>query len=1131
MRTRIVATVLLFVLCSIPTRADKVPVKLASLPALSPDGETLVFEYSRDLWRVSSEGGRAKRLTSHPAFDTRPVFSPDGEKIAFASKREDSWQTFIMPANGGAPRQVTFHTEGSSPLAWFPDGEHLLVRGDRDYRGHRQTRFFKVSTQQRSREKLLFNAYGGDASLSHDGKKILFTRRGARLYRKGYEGSASSRIWMYDLISQTFTNICKDPSGCRSPLWDGNNSAFYFVTERDGCFNVWHHDLESGEEVQITDFEDNSVIIPNISRDGSTMVFRQLFDFYRLDPEKPQSLEKLEIWIDVDDSPRNVRRRWYNSVWNNDSEGTVDFTDDGLEICFTTGGDLWVMDTVLREPKLVCGGTATHEREAVFSPDQQAIYFLRDNGIGVNIWKATRKDENKYWWENDGFDLTRLTDDRKHRFNLGLSPSGERLSVVEKNFELWTYDLDMGNGRKLIESPFKIYYDWAPDGNWLVCSMRNIWGNSDVYIVSETKSRGPYNLSRHPNWDSNARWSPNGRIIAFTGKRFDEERDIFYVYLREKDALKTERDRRLAKARKSMGKKRGAQPPSPPPEKREQKSEPDEQTEQSLDNASNKQNGNSNEKTQRPRQPRQLEEHKGEAETPDSDKVEIDFEGLADRVHRLPIPNAKPSRLFWSYDSNALAFQCTINGKHGTYKLVFPDNFNPMLMTRETGTQARWIEDGSRILWLNDNVPAALDKKYPFKVFQKTNISEYKRLAFRIIWRTMRDQFYDPALNNKDWEEIRLKYEDMAANSGSWDNFDRVVAMLLGELNASHLNFDRDNKAGEEWYDEYSSGEWKIRTGHLGLRFERDHAGTGLKVARIIPEGPCDSADNAIQPGDIVTHIDGVKVDPQYDLTKLLNGRDDRTVDLQIRKPNGKSAEFAIELQGYGQIRNLVSEAWVDDMRKKVEDLSNGKLGYLHVESMNKTSLRRFEKEVYACGVGRDGLIIDVRNNPGGFTADQLLSILCHPDHAFTVPRNGDVSYQQSYLNTSIWTEPIVVLCNQFTGSNAEIFCHAIQTLGRGKIVGVPTRGAVISTPKERILDVGMVSVPRRGWFLPNGIDMEHQACIPDIIVPVAPGAIPAGKDPQLEKAIQVLEEEIKADESSPEPSYASEVRKTKKAK
>jgi tricorn protease len=353
--------------------------------------------------------------------------------------------------------------------------------------------------------------------------------------------------------------------------------------------------------------------------------------------------------------------------------------------------------------------------------------------------------------------------------------------------------------------------------------------------------------------------------------------------------------------------------------------------------------------------------------------------------------------------------------------------------------------------------------------------------------------------------------------------------MLMGELNASHIAFEQTSASHREWNPEYKSRQgWHARTAALGLRFDETFTGQGLKIRQTVHNSPVDRVDDPLVPGEILLEIDGLPVDSKTDLTQILTDHYPRLIKLKVQSIDGDTRTVDVEEEGISNERELMRDEWMEFNRKTVERLSDGRLGYLDIKSMNFSSLRQFEKEIYARGFGKDGLVIDVRNNGGGFTSDYLLAILCHPRHAVTIPRNGEECYQQGYLPSAAWFKPITVLCNQYSASNAEIFSHAIKNLKRGKIVGIPTQGAVISTSSESILDIGSIRMPHRGWFTINdGQDMEYKPCIPDYIVPVQPGDIAAGNDPQLEKAVDVLMAELEANKNAktPRPIYASEER------
>ena len=392
----------------------------------------------------------------------------------------------------------------------------------------------------------------------------------------------------------------------------------------------------------------------------------------------------------------------------------------------------------------------------------------------------------------------------------------------------------------------------------------------------------------------------------------------------------------------------------------------------------------------------------------------------------------------------------------------------------------------------------------------------------------MRDNYYDENLGNRDWEAVRAKYSEMAAEAPDASTFGTIISLMLGELNGSHLGFYPSRGGGARGGDGGPS-DWRVSTAHLGLRFEPDFEGPGLKVRDVIFEGPTDLDRSRVRPGEIVLEIDGTPVEPETDLTTVLNGPIDREITLKVRGlgDDPETREVKLRPIPFPYAQSLLYEQWVRGNRVKVEELSDGKLGYLHIRGMNFESFYRFEQELYSVGYGKDGLIIDVRGNGGGSTADHLLTALFQPRHAITVGRGGAPGYPGDRMVYTAWTRPIVVLCNQNSFSNAEIFSHAIKTLGRGPLVGVPTAGGVISTGAARVMDLGTIRLPGRGWYvLGTGQDMELNGAVPDHILWPEPGELPSGVDRQLAKAVEVLETEVKTEAAAhpaPELQKASE--------
>jgi tricorn protease len=1079
-------------------------IRLANHPALSPDGKTLVFDWDGDIRSVATAGGTARRLTNHPARDREPRFSPDGKQIAFISERSGSPQVHVMPAAGGTPQQLTYHTSGCSLQDWRPDGRHLLINAVRDHFWRHAQRFFTISTETRQAERLLFDDYGQNGSLSPDGKRLLFTREGPAWWRKGYRGSQASQIWLYDLENKQFRQMLAEDTGCRWPLWKPDGKGFYYVSARSGSFNLWERDLDRDNGKQLTHFDNDSVAFPCLSRDGSTLVFRHLFDLYCYHPGKDESPRKIDIRHDGDTNKDRIERR----VLREASE--VAFTADGLEIAFIAGGDLWLMDTELREPRQVTA-TAEEEKHPVFSPDGRTLLFVADREARSDIYRAApskRTDKNRHWWQHGPLTIERLTDDGEVKSKLKFSPDGSHIAYLRARGDLWIADANGQNARKLVPSWNELEYNWSPDGKWLVYAQSDSDFNRDIWILPTDGSRKSFNLSRHPYNDGNPIWSPDGRLIAFTGRRGLTEVDIHYVWLRAEDDEKGRRERSLEKALEKINKVRHkpttGETPAPP------------------------------EQTRKP-------------------EVVIDFDNIHRRIHRISIPQTMESGLFWSPDSRKLAFTASIDGRRGTYAVDVPDDLKPKLLTMQTGKQARWLKQSNQIVWLANGVPASFTPAagkpatpepvettprrgatssasgdstggYRFQALQRVDLNQRNRAAFDLCWRTMRDNWYDERLGNRDWPAIRRKYSDMAAAAPDSEAFTTVVQLMLGELNGSHLGFYAPGTKGYLRYvpppsDAPPAAKWSETTAHLGVRFQPDFEGPGLKIRDILPGGPASKKKGRLHEDEVILKIDDVPIDPRMNLTQVLNGPLPRDVRLRVRGSNGEERDVTLRPITYEQAQPLLYQAWLDANRRTVDRVSGDALGYLHISVMDAVSFSKFEAQLYAVGAGKNGLVIDVRENGGGNTADHLLTALTQPVHAITVPRGGEPGYPHDRKIYATWNKPIVVLCNQNSFSNAEIFSHAIKTLKRGPLVGVPTAGGVISTGAELIMDVGAIRVPFRGWFLRDtGEDMELNGAVPDHVLWPKPGQMPRGEDVQLSRAIQVLQAEVKAWKQRPRP-------------
>ncbi|MCA9061560.1 MAG: PD40 domain-containing protein [Planctomycetaceae bacterium] len=1084
-------------------------VQLATSPTVSPDGSEVVYVSRGDLWAVSAEGGSARRLTAHPSEDSDPHFSPDGQSIAFSSSRSGSRQVYVMPANGGEPKQLTWHTEGSTVEDWYPDGQSVLISGARDHFWRSAGRLFQISVSERQAERLLFDDYASEGSVSPDGTRVLFVREGERWWRKGYEGARAAQIWLHDSGENSFRKLVHLDSDSRTPVWLPDGTGFLYCTSQgagNGARNLWMYVLDTKESVQLTHFDDDLVTEPTVSRDGSTIVFSHLFDLYRLQPGKSPQPRKILITESSDSRPDPVLRRTL------DSASDAAFTSDGLEIAIVAGGDLWVMETELREPVRITT-SGWFETDPVFSKDNQSLFAVVWQNGQADLCRIQRSDASKYWWQNTSFQIEKLTDDAAVESSLVLSPDGKQIAYLRERGDLWIRELETGDARSLVNSFLPVAFDFSPDGKWIVYSKSDDDFNSDIWIMPVDKSAEPVNLSRHPDDESDPKWSPDGKLIAFTGRRSDDEVDIYYVWLTDEDDETTSRDRRLKKTLEALEKARKKSSGS--------RTEPEKK-------------GSSSGNGEAPDKPADSTDSKPDtASTTDATlpEVKIDFTDIHRRLKHISIEHSSERGLSWSPDSRQLVFSATIRGESGTYSVEFPDQLTPKKLTSSTGTVKRWLSSPSRMLWLSSGKPGVQPlsgsaETYAFNARQAVDIADRHRAGFETAWRIMRDWWYDDNYGNHNWDQIRRKYSDVAAQASTAEELARVVELMLGELNGSHLGFGvrSDRSAG-------SDERWQPETAHLGIRFETGFNGPGLRVRDVIPEGPATEPDSRIEAGEIILTIDGQEVDSAMDLTLVLNGPLDRDISLRVRGKGKDASERDVVLRpvSFGTARSLLYQKWQDDNRALVGRRAPN-MGYLHIRGMDWPSFLDFERELYEVGYGKEGLIIDVRDNGGGFTTDHLLTALTQPRHAITVSRGGGRGYPQSRMVYATWDKPIVVLCNQNSYSNAEIFSHAIKGLNRGKLVGVPTAGGVVSTGSEPVMDLGGLRLPFRGWFVKwTGQDMELNGAVPHVIVWPQPTEMPSGKDRQLNRAIQVLKQEIEVWQQQPSPTLIKATEREKK--
>lgn len=1006
---------LLCLLCLFPlgSRANEVgkqPISGLAWPALSPDGREIAFEWLNDLWIAPSVGGEAKRIVKHPAREAYPQFTPDGKRLVFSSERSGSAQIYSVAVDGGDLRMHSNHSEGNILEAVSPDGAFALARGERDRGGYRPFRLVKVDLKNDVRERLLFDATAHSASISSDGGRFLFCRGGEQLYRKGYRGSRASAIHLYDEEKAEFRELIAEETESRFPLWRADGNGFYYVSSRSGVFNIWMREFATKNDRQLTFFENDGVVIPAISKDGRTMVFRAGQKLYRFDPEGEGAPREVGFFTREKVPDRSVRKEKISGT-----SGSA-FSADGEHVVFVGAGDLWTMKLGDKQPSRLTETDDFDEREPVFSPDEKSLYFLKDDGIGASLCRAE-------WNDGKIEEVTDVSGAGRSKRALRLSPDGRWLSWLEATGDLVTMPTAGGAETVVMKCWDMPTYDWSPAGNCLVVAARDIHANRDIWLVPPDGSQPPYNLTRHPAFEGSPKWSPDGSKIVFVARRNPDRLAKLWI----------------------------AEVP----------------------------------------------------ENPFSDQV--DLAEISNNVSPLDTEISEPIRIMWSADSESILFQSRDPLDNTVYSLPL-EGGEPNELAAFRGIPISSRADGSSF-WRIRRVPTVFRNgalsPFGFSFSVEQNRKARLVLGFRRTWRTLKERFYDESMNGKDWDAVLEKYQDAAGNSMDSRQFDRIVAQMLGELNASHLTFKT-----KPWGVGKSAEKTKKPTAHPGLVFQNNPEGA-LVIERVVAGSPISLVPDPPLAGDLVERIGGKKVDARTPLHRFFNGAKGSSLPLVISRKNGERKTFELVPISYETARRLDREARVVRAEKKASKAKQ-RITYLPFRRMKTDDLQELATEVYRASLDSKGLILDLRDNAGGRVADALLALFCQPVHTFTEPRGGERGYPTDRRISPSWEGPMVVLCNGNTFSNAEIFCHAFKRLGRGKLIGMPTNGGVISAVSVKIPEVGDLQIPFRGWFhVDTGQDLELNGAVPDVIVPLLPQDQVREQDPQLEAALRVLSEEL----------------------
>jgi tricorn protease len=1050
--------------------ATAIEAPLPRHPAPSPDGSQIAFSWQGDLWLVPASGGDAKRLTANPATERYPVWSHDGALIAFTSNRYGNEDIFVMPADGNqAPTRLTFASTSDVPNEFTPDDTAVLFTSNRAEGVRWGTQLWTVPLAGGT-PALAQDPFGEHAAFSPDGESLAFVRGQTNWTRRGYRGFASRDLWLRTPDGE-YEKLTDFNGTDDHPMWiDGDSIAF--LSSRSGRKNLFVLETGSGEATQLTSYEDSAVRFPRAAANGSVIAYEFEDGLWTISPAGGEAT-RLSIQVSHDDLKNVIIRKTAR-----DGADELALSPDGKLAAFILDGDVFVTgvsskdDQEIAEP-FTAQVTTTPERERSlsWSPDGESLLFSSAQNGNDDLYLAKPASENTPWTEGFDFELTRLTDLPIDDFAARFSPDGKKIAFVRGRGALIVIPSEGGEETVLIDRWYEPGFDWSPDGQWIAYSTADDQFNYDVWIVPAAGGEA-YNVSRHPSDDLVPQWSPDGRRLVWTAKRVGNTHDVWGVWLTREDDERTP-----AQWLKLWNDK--------PKDKKEKKENGDEGDEE---------------------------------EKPELPTVTIDFDRLWERVGQITDLKGDEGAARVSPDGKTIIFTAEHEGDSDLYKVRWDGEELERLTTKASPEQYVFDSKGKSVFYLNEDGSierVSLDGEagdpVPFTARYTVNLRQRREVVFNEAWRALDLNFYDPDFHGVDWPAQHEKYRPWALEASTDEDFADVVNLMLGELNASHMGYYPPGTRGRAT----ASGD---TTGWIGVTYDPAASGPGLLIDEVLPESPAWRTDAAIQAGERLLGVNGVEISDTTNVFGLFVDTVGERTRLRVQDRAGADRTVIVEPVSYRAHRQLRYEEWVRERRRLVEEWSGGRLGYIHVQGMSIPSFEVFERGLYAAAAGKEGLLIDVRSNGGGWTTDYLMAVLMVERHAFTIPRGSDPEMRgyptAERLPVTAWTRPAATLCNVDSYSNAEIFSHAFKSLGRGPLVGSPTFGAVISTGGMRTLDGALVRLPFRGWYVaPTGANMEKEGAMPDVVVWQPPTQDRSKTDDaQLARAVEVLLESLATD-------------------
>jgi tricorn protease len=1035
-------------------------------PGISPDGREVAFVSGGDVWTAPLGGASAVAhlLVSHPATESRPLYSPTGQAIAFVSTRTGNGDIYVLRFGDASLTRLTFDDGAEMLDGWSRDGRWIYFSSTtRDIAGMNDV--FRISIDGGTPMPVTNERYTNEyfSAQSPDGRTLAFSARGIasqQWWRNGHSHIDQSEIWLAAdgaPPASRYQRIVDRGAKALWPMWAGDGKSIFYMSDRSGSENIWQAAI-GGTARQLTRFAKGRVLWPSITTDGRTIAFERDFGIWTLDTATGRTSEVKPGLRGAAAAPPVEHQRFTNQF------SDLSLSPDGRKVAFIVRGEVFAGSAKESGDAERVTTTAAREFGVTWAPDSRRLFYVSErDGASTLV----------------GFDFgtraeTALTTSPDELGTPVVSPDGKFVAYVQARKELKVLAIDSKQARTVATGEFLAGFEaanpleWSPNSEWVAFLSRGTRGFYNVSVVAAAAAKPgtarPVSFLANLNTDSLA-WSPDGTFLTFaTGQRTEPGQVARVDLVLRTPKFREDRFRSLFD--QETPKPKPATPSAPA-----------------------------------------ATEPAAPAATPvaASPAPALVFDDIRRRLSVIPVGVDVQDQAI-SPDGKLLLVIANAAGQTNLYTYSIDElSREPAVARQLTSTagnksDAQFSSDGKEVYYLDAGRPHSITvedrrvRPLDLTAEMDTDFAREKPAVFQQAWRFLNDYFFDASHNGADWADARQTYGARVQYARTPDEMRRVTQLMIGELNASHLGFSAPPGQATPAF-----------TGRIGVRFDpADYAAGGrLRIAEILPLGPV-AVTGAVRVGDVIVAVDGVRLTAAANFDERMQHTIGRRVVLGISS-GGTDKDVVVRPVNLATEKGLLYRSWVEETRALVGTLSNNRLGYAHMPDMSAQSLEQFFIDLDADNLGKDGVVIDVRNNNGGFVNVYAIDMLARRSYFHMTPRDSSRVPSRSVLGQRALERPTVLVTNQHSLSDAEDFTEGYRSLKLGTVVGEPTAGWIIFTWNTPMMDGSVLRLPRIRITAADGSDMEMHPRPVDLPVTRAFGESAAGRDSQIEAAVKQL--------------------------